>query len=280
MRPPAAVVLRRRHVRDGRPVHAEQRHAHRRVRRCLRLRGVRSRAARSRGLGSRSLAVLVCLTPSYLPRSVALTPYLLLKRADASCTTDDASDENPVDGHALRFRWLRSGSRVRSSGGFCNVHPGAPATLQSVQFKTFHCSSDCFIAAWNEAARTRGIPLGESPLQPCRSGRPADAAPARAQAAAKTAASSTTAAAAPSSQLPAPSSRQTQRAGPRCAPGRPPAPTGCARAHRSAATRRAASPSRRAPAGAADAHRCHRPTGVAHASLHARGGGRRPPAAL
>jgi hypothetical protein len=78
---------------------------------------------------------------------------VLLRRSDASCTTDDASAENPVDGHLLRVRWLKSSSRVRVSG-FCNVHPASLATLQSVQHKTFHCSSECLVAAW-KAQRSR-----------------------------------------------------------------------------------------------------------------------------
>jgi hypothetical protein len=85
---------------------------------------------------------------------VGLTPYVLLRRADASCTTDDASADNPVDGCVLRCRWLRSASRLRTSG-VCTVHPGAPATLQSVAHKTFHCTPECFVAAWRDAARSR-----------------------------------------------------------------------------------------------------------------------------
>ena len=61
-----------------------------------------------------------------------------------------------MDGHLLRCRWLRSSSRVRTAG-VCTLHPGQPATLQSVQFKTFHCSAECFVAAWRDAQRSRAL---------------------------------------------------------------------------------------------------------------------------
>jgi hypothetical protein len=99
--------------------------------------------------------------------SVCLAPYVLLRRADASCTTDEASEEAPVDGHQLRCRWVRSGSRVRSSG-VCTVHPGAPATLQSIQFKTFHCGPECFVAAWRDATRARALANGACPAGDAR----------------------------------------------------------------------------------------------------------------
>jgi hypothetical protein len=151
---------------------------------CVRCCARRSLARAARGAARRRAGVLSCpsLRAPAPARSVTLTPYLLLKRADASCTTEDASEANPVDGHTLRCRWYKSGSRVRSSGGFCFVHPGAPATLQSVQFKTFHCSPECFVAAWRDAARTRGPANGASPTcAPSPLAPRADAAHARAR---------------------------------------------------------------------------------------------------
>ena len=75
------------------------------------------------------------------PRSVELSPYVLLRRADGSCTT-----EAEGEGFFVRCRWLRSSTRQRSSSGTCGH--GQPATLQSVQFRTFHCSPECFAEGW------------------------------------------------------------------------------------------------------------------------------------
>jgi len=86
--------------------------------------------------------------------SVELSPYVLLRRPDGSCTTDEG------EGYFVRCRWLRSSSRQRSSSGTC-VH-GSPATLQSVQFRTFHCSAECFVAGWRESQRQR-LAAGPSP---------------------------------------------------------------------------------------------------------------------
>ena len=70
-----------------------------------------------------------------------LNPYVLLRRADGSCTTEEG------EGFFVRCRWLRSSYRQRASSGVCSAHC-MPATLQSVQFKTFHCSPECFVAGW------------------------------------------------------------------------------------------------------------------------------------
>ena len=85
-----------------------------------------------------------------------LTPYILLRRADGSCTTDEEAT-----GYFIRCRWLRSGSRQRTSSGQCSVHTGTPAMLQSVQFKTYHCSPECFVASWRESQRQRALGHGE-----------------------------------------------------------------------------------------------------------------------
>ncbi len=85
---------------------------------------------------------------------MTITPYLLLRRADGSCSTDEG------EGYFVRCRWLRSGSRQRTSSGLCSIHTGTPATLQSVQFKTFHCSPECFAASWRESQRQRALGNG------------------------------------------------------------------------------------------------------------------------
>ena len=90
--------------------------------------------------------------------SCAIVPYILIRRADGTSTTDDA------DGSLLRCRWLRSGSRQREQSGLCSVYPGSPAALQSVQFKTFHCGPECFVASWREAHRQRVLTNGATPL--------------------------------------------------------------------------------------------------------------------
>jgi hypothetical protein len=89
----------------------------------------------------------------------AIVPYILIRRADGTSTTDDGAD-----GSLIRCRWLRSGSRQKVQSGLCSVHPGSPAALQSVQFKTFHCGPECFVASWREAHRQRVLTNGATPL--------------------------------------------------------------------------------------------------------------------
>ena len=94
--------------------------------------------------------------------SCAIVPYILIRRADGTSTTDDGAD-----GSLLRCRWLRSGSRQRVQSGLCSVHPGSPAVLQSVAFKSFHCSPECFVASWRESQRQRAHSNGAGPSCEC-----------------------------------------------------------------------------------------------------------------
>lgn len=93
------------------------------------------------------------------PAGCALTPYVLLRLPDGSLTTDTG------DGVVLLSRWLRSSTRRHATSGFCVRHPGTPASLQSIQFKTFHCSPECFVAGWKEAHRAWVAAGGREPRQ-------------------------------------------------------------------------------------------------------------------
>mmetsp|Transcript_1127 Transcript_1127/g.4184 ORF Transcript_1127/g.4184 Transcript_1127/m.4184 type:complete len:548 (-) Transcript_1127:374-2017(-) len=76
-----------------------------------------------------------------------LTPYILLRRADGSCTTEDTSEDT------VHVRWFRSAAR--SSKQLCSIHPHVPATLLLLGAKTYHCSNDCFRQGWREYHQRR-----------------------------------------------------------------------------------------------------------------------------
>ncbi|ERN01220.1 carbon catabolite repressor protein 4 homolog 1 [Amborella trichopoda] len=101
------------------------------------------------------LSVLRVHLPSDIPIvGCELTPYVLLRRADNSITTDDALEPEPVDGFYLRYKWYRMQSDKKVA--VCSVHPSEQATLQCLGCvkakipitKSYHCSSKCFSDAW------------------------------------------------------------------------------------------------------------------------------------
>lgn len=52
------------------------------------------------------LSVLRVHLPSDIPIvGCELTPYVLLRRPDKSITTQNVTDETPLDGCFLRFKW-------------------------------------------------------------------------------------------------------------------------------------------------------------------------------
>ena len=94
------------------------------------------------------------LTP--LPRAarrVELSPYVVTRKGDASSTTADIPESEPVDGSYLRYRWYRSLSHRKAS--VCSVHPGEPAVMQNVHSKSYHCGEECFAQSWREWMRNR-----------------------------------------------------------------------------------------------------------------------------
>ncbi|PIN07168.1 Glucose-repressible alcohol dehydrogenase transcriptional effector CCR4 [Handroanthus impetiginosus] len=93
--------------------------------------------------------------PSEIPIvGCELTPYVLLRRADKSIITDDATELNPIDGYFLRYKWYRVQSDRKVA--VCSVHPTEQATLQCLGCikaklpiaKSYHCSPKCFSDAW------------------------------------------------------------------------------------------------------------------------------------
>eukprot|EP00249_Psilotum_nudum_P023553 c28921_g1_i1 orf=356-2137(+) len=101
------------------------------------------------------LHVLRVHLPSDIPIvGCELSPYVLLRRPDSSSTTDDVTENSPLDGYFLRCRWYRSQGDKRVA--VCSVHPTEPATLQCLECsklklpgnKSYHCSSQCFKDSW------------------------------------------------------------------------------------------------------------------------------------
>ncbi|KOM34074.1 hypothetical protein LR48_Vigan02g022400 [Vigna angularis] len=55
------------------------------------------------------LSVVRVHLPSEIPIvGCELTPYVLLRRPDKTISTDDVSEIAPLDGHFLRYKWLRA----------------------------------------------------------------------------------------------------------------------------------------------------------------------------
>jgi len=84
---------------------------------------------------------------------VELEPYIVLRRADGTHTTDDFTASAPSDDNAfLKHRWFRSLNSRKVA--FCSVHTTERATMQCVAFpkltgtRTYHCSPECFARAW------------------------------------------------------------------------------------------------------------------------------------
>ncbi|KAE9619497.1 putative poly(A)-specific ribonuclease [Lupinus albus] len=83
-----------------------------------------------------------------------LTPYVLLRRADKTVTTDDVPETSPLDGHFLRYKWYRVQSDKKVA--VCSIHPSEQATLQCLGCvkarlpvaKSYHCTPKCFSDAW------------------------------------------------------------------------------------------------------------------------------------
>ncbi|CAL0299487.1 unnamed protein product [Lupinus luteus] len=83
-----------------------------------------------------------------------LTPYVLLRRADKTVTTDDVPETSPLDGHYLRYKWYRVQSDKKVA--VCSIHPSEQATLQCLGCvkarlpvaKSYHCTPKCFSDAW------------------------------------------------------------------------------------------------------------------------------------
>ena len=77
---------------------------------------------------------------------------MLLRRADASCTTEDVTQEAPDNGAYIKHRWLRG---PPGAAGRCFLHPELVATLQCVGSKRFYCNSVCFYQGWREWIKSR-----------------------------------------------------------------------------------------------------------------------------
>lgn len=92
-----------------------------------------------------------------------LAPYVVIRKADSSCTTEDIPEENPVDGAYIRYRWYRSGNSRKAA--VCSVHPAEAATLQCIATKTYHCGEECFIQSWREWMRNRNSNGGHDNLR-------------------------------------------------------------------------------------------------------------------
>ncbi|XP_047316119.1 LOW QUALITY PROTEIN: carbon catabolite repressor protein 4 homolog 2-like [Impatiens glandulifera] len=101
------------------------------------------------------LSVLRVHLPSDIPIvGCELTPYVLLRRADKTITSEDVFDTAPLDGYFLRYKWYRVQSDKKVA--ICSVHPSEQATLQCLGCvkakipvaKSYHCSSRCFSDAW------------------------------------------------------------------------------------------------------------------------------------
>mmetsp|Transcript_5147 Transcript_5147/g.16836 ORF Transcript_5147/g.16836 Transcript_5147/m.16836 type:complete len:482 (-) Transcript_5147:46-1491(-) len=98
---------------------------------------------------------------------VELTPYVLLRLGDQTCTTEDVNESSPVEGQYVQSRWFRS-SGVRRA--MCSVHHQEQATIQCVQCvkakapisKSYHCGPECFTESWDnhKAIHQRAIANG------------------------------------------------------------------------------------------------------------------------
>uniref|UniRef100_A0A7S0R3W3 Endonuclease/exonuclease/phosphatase domain-containing protein n=1 Tax=Pyramimonas obovata TaxID=1411642 RepID=A0A7S0R3W3_9CHLO len=84
-----------------------------------------------------------------------LKPYVLVRRADSTVSTEDVPEGSQPEGsQCLRSRWYRSGNSRKTP--VCSVHPSEAATLQCIGClkskvpvqKSYHCSQKCFVACW------------------------------------------------------------------------------------------------------------------------------------
>lgn len=82
-----------------------------------------------------------------------MSPYVVTRKGDATSTTADIPESDPIDGSYLRYRWFRSVSHRKAS--VCSVHPGEPAVLQNMHSKSYHCGEECFAQSWREWMRNR-----------------------------------------------------------------------------------------------------------------------------
>ena len=46
---------------------------------------------------------------------VELAPYVVTRKSDGTSTTEDINKENPHEGKYVRYRWFRSGKKVKMS---------------------------------------------------------------------------------------------------------------------------------------------------------------------
>lgn len=104
--------------------------------------------------GPIALTVLRATLTNEIPISgCELTPYVLLRRADGTHTTDIPNvpeEAAPVDGAFLRHRWMRG-----PGSGRCCVHAETVATLQCIGSRKFYCNAACFHGGWREWMKGR-----------------------------------------------------------------------------------------------------------------------------
>mmetsp|Transcript_35685 Transcript_35685/g.43022 ORF Transcript_35685/g.43022 Transcript_35685/m.43022 type:complete len:566 (+) Transcript_35685:143-1840(+) len=104
------------------------------------------------------LAVLKTHLPSDTPIiGCEVTPYVLVRRADSTLSTEDFPETGSYDdGVCLRSRWYRSVNSRKVA--VCSVHSTELATLQCVLclknkvpvHKSYHCTQKCFQAHWEQ----------------------------------------------------------------------------------------------------------------------------------
>lgn len=97
----------------------------------------------------------------------------MLRRADASCTSEDVPEEAPQDRCFLRSRWYRSTAHAKRQAA-CGLHPQSAATLFCLATRTYHCTSKCFIQSWRTYRdRGRAPSFGNGPGDDGATNRPA-----------------------------------------------------------------------------------------------------------
>lgn len=89
---------------------------------------------------------------------VTLEPYVLIRKGEATLTSDDLPEEGTQDApgqYQLRSRWFRC--TIQRGGNLCCVHPDKDATLQCIicqklkvpNHLSFHCSIECLRSHWH-----------------------------------------------------------------------------------------------------------------------------------
>lgn len=87
---------------------------------------------------------------------VTVEPYVLVKRGEATVTSEDVPEEGASEGvYQLRNRWYRS--TIPRGGSICSIHPDREANLQCIvclrskvnQALSYHCSVDCLKNHWH-----------------------------------------------------------------------------------------------------------------------------------